>query len=418
MVGLSNYTVLRNLDDRYFAVNLLYGTIDELDEDLFKRLTASELDSISEKTVEALNARHHIQSESNQQLHMLASLPHDSPRVQFFIPLTNSCNLACPYCFQGAHDTATQNISSDSIELVFSAIADIANLRQIDLSNCEVVLYGGEPLLPNNACKVEAILQAAERKAIPISIITNGTTIGQYLETLTNYSSSISNITITLDGDQNTHDRRRAFCDGRPTYELIYKGIEALRQNNLPCTIRINLDSDLINQLRHGEILLPEGKKEIHRVTGVHDEMSVSLKSLMSLCLSGICSINDMGENQVIALYSLLNPNVEFSPLLNNCPENSIYYFSLNKNTICSCNESDGDTLVVGNYRPHLILHTQADQPSVICRLCPVYPVCGGGCRKLSATLSNWKQCRLFNEIIDMLDYCLEYMTGKHYEQH
>ena len=71
------------------AVNLLYGTIDELDEDLFKRLTASELDSISEKTVEALNARHHIQSESNQQLHMLASLPHDSPRVQFFIPLTN-----------------------------------------------------------------------------------------------------------------------------------------------------------------------------------------------------------------------------------------------------------------------------------------------------------------------------------------
>lgn len=416
MPELSNYTVLRNLDGNFFAINLLYGTIDELEEDTFNQLAASNLTGLAEELLTALHDRHHIQSQENQQLKDVMALSCKSPRVQFFVPLTNSCNLACPYCFQGRHAGAVQCISSESIKLVISAIVDIVNLRHLIKSNCEIVLYGGEPLLPDNINSVKSILQAAEHEDISVSIITNGATIDLYLELLHQYSSLISNITITLDGDQSTHDRRRITRSGGATYKLIYRGIEALRQNGLPCTIRINLDSDLAHLLQRGAMRLPKGKKEIHRVTGVRREMTPSLKTLLSLCLSGACSIGDMGENPVIALYGLIDPNTTFSPLLSNCPEGSVYYFSLNGNTICSCNESDGRTMVVGSYRPVLDLSVKTSFSDSVCKTCPVHPVCGGGCRKLSSALSNWEHCGLFNEIIDMIDCGLKYMTGTHHE--
>lgn len=411
----SNYTVLRKLDNRLFAINLLFGTIDELDEDVFFSLMTSDLVGLPLDILAELSERHHIQNDRDQQLHIAAGLLRDASCAQFFIPLTNSCNLACPYCFQGSHVGSTKRISSEAIEAVFSAISDIVDHKRLNKRDCEVVLYGGEPLLPDNMENVESVLQASCRAGIPAAIITNGTTIETFLKLLKAYSDQISNIIVTLDGDQSTHDLRRVSCNGRPTYELICRGIEALRRNNLPCTIRINLDSDLMCRLQCGNINLPEGRREIHRVTGVSDEMTPSLRSLLSLCLSGACSIDDMGENPVIALYSLLNPGSAFSPLLDNCPEDSIYFFSLDGRTICSCNESDGSTLVVGSYRPNLHLESGRNgcRPSAACKSCPVYPVCGGGCRKTTPALLDNGQCKLYAEIIDMIDCYLEYMTGK-----
>lgn len=415
MPELSNYTVLRKLNNRSFAINLLFGTVDELDEGVFLSLMASDFARLPLDILVELSERHHIQNDRDQQLHIAAGLLRDTSCAQFFIPLTNSCNLACPYCFQGSHVGNATRISPEAIAAVFAAISDIVNLKHLNKHDCEVVLYGGEPLLPDNIENVESVLQASRCVGIPATIITNGTTIETFLKLLKAYSDQIANIIVTLDGDQSTHDLRRVSCSGRPTYELIRRGIEALGRNNLPCTIRINLDSDLVRRLQCGSINLPEGKREIHRVTGVSSEMTPSLRSLLSLCLSGACSIDDMGENPVIALYSLLDPGLAFSPLLDNCPEDSIYYFGLDGRTICSCNESNGSNLVVGSYRPSLHLDSGRNgcYPSAICKSCSVYPLCGGGCRKTMPILPDGVQCKLYAEIIDMIDCYLEYMTGK-----
>ena len=82
----SNYTVLRKLDNRLFAINLLFGTVDELDEDVFFSLMTSDLVGLPLDILAELSERHHIQNDRDQQLHIAAGLLRDASCAQFFIP--------------------------------------------------------------------------------------------------------------------------------------------------------------------------------------------------------------------------------------------------------------------------------------------------------------------------------------------
>ena len=68
--------------------------------------------------------------------------------------------------------------------------------KRLNKRDCEVVLYGGEPLLPDNMENVESVLQASCRAGIPAAIIHKR-----------NYHRNVSEASESLFGSDFKHHR-------------------------------------------------------------------------------------------------------------------------------------------------------------------------------------------------------------------
>ena len=133
---------------------------------------------------------------------------------------TMNCNFRCSYCFEkNFRNTKMMDLS------LTQKIIDFANERKVKKLNVD--WYGGEPLLGLDFIKhfnhetYEAGFDVSQ------SIVTNG-----YLltEEVVKYFDFIwlKNIQITLDGDKETHNRRRPHVSNSDSFERIMDNLEML----------------------------------------------------------------------------------------------------------------------------------------------------------------------------------------------
>ena len=133
---------------------------------------------------------------------------------------TMNCNFRCSYCFEkNFRNTKMMDLS------LTQNIIDFANKRKVKRLN--VAWYGGEPLLGLDFIKhfnhetYEAGFDVSQ------SIVTNG-----YLltEEVVKYFDFIwlKNIQITLDGNKETHNRRRPHVDNPDSFGRIMDNLEML----------------------------------------------------------------------------------------------------------------------------------------------------------------------------------------------
>lgn len=132
--------------------------------------------------------------------------------MRVFLLLTDKCNLHCSMCIRGRQHGNDMNFE------------DFSNLLiNEDFSDMELVLIGGEPTL--HPYFVEFVKKASSnfRKVL---IATNGTT-SYYINELQQLENVI--FQISLDGDENSHDKIR----GIGSYKQTFKTIEKFEENDL-----------------------------------------------------------------------------------------------------------------------------------------------------------------------------------------
>jgi uncharacterized protein len=152
----------------------------------------------------------------------------DSLPFEVTILTTYSCNFRCVYCFEKnvRNPVFLDKETSDSIVRWLIKRIEKRNYKRIFL-----VYYGGEPLL--NIRPIYDISwymkEWAEKNKVDFSfgIITNGSLVTPQLidKFLT---VGLREIRITLDGERNTHNKRRPFFDGQPTFDLIIRNIKSV----------------------------------------------------------------------------------------------------------------------------------------------------------------------------------------------
>ena len=105
-----------------------------------------------------------------------------------------------------------------------------------------ITWFGGEPLLGFE--RIHSICTHLKRAGINFSsdIITNGSlltsSVIEHLDVL-----NLQYIQITLDGIAETHDKRRIFKNGAPSFDLIINNIkELLAKTDIPLSIKVNMD--------------------------------------------------------------------------------------------------------------------------------------------------------------------------------
>lgn len=168
----------------------------------------------------------------------------------YIICPTMGCNLRCVYCFEGDDNHCNHKVMTiKQLDTIFNYIKkDLSGVDKVSASkNISISLYGGEPLLPNNEEIVKATLTFAFDRNIEVRIITNGTTIPQYLALLKKYPNAV--IQITLDGDKNIHDKRRITANKNGTFDSIVDSIDLLVKAGIKVNLRTNVDLKNLNSI-------------------------------------------------------------------------------------------------------------------------------------------------------------------------
>jgi len=170
----------------------------------------------------------------------------------FNVFVTNRCNLSCKYCYEGK-EKLQNSFTSKKIDLLIKFMEKY-NVRG---DSVPVNFHGGEPLL-----EIECIEEISKRvkekyKCSGLSVTTNGTIMSEKIaRVLIEYGMEI---TVSIDGRKETHDRYRKYHDGRGSHDIVMKNIKFLQEmgaTNL--RYRLTFDSETVKDLAENVKYLAE----------------------------------------------------------------------------------------------------------------------------------------------------------------
>ncbi|MEK6959637.1 MAG: radical SAM protein [Nanoarchaeota archaeon] len=168
----------------------------------------------------------------------------------FYILTTLNCNFRCPICYE--RNTLTNSETNlKTIESVIDSIARFKEEQEIPNSRINLVIFGGEPLCVSNPGIVRKIFESSREKGWKDIIVTNGSAVGKYIELFTEYSNTISDLRVTLDGPKEIHDARRPYGTGSGSFDDVVEAIETLLENGLSVKMQTITGSGNIPRFNH-----------------------------------------------------------------------------------------------------------------------------------------------------------------------
>ena len=178
------------------------------------------------------------------------------PHIMYLM-MSDACNLACRYCFEGMNRCTEVKSGRKKLmdrNTLLAALDCYARIiaRRPEIFNQEkkIIFYGGEPLLnlKNILLALETISAYQDSGLLPrnikFSIITNGTLLSQkMIKIFKRYKVDVS---VSLDGGR-AENKSRVFVDGREAYDFIIPALERCIAGGVGTSISCTLNENNIN---------------------------------------------------------------------------------------------------------------------------------------------------------------------------
>lgn len=250
----SNYNYFYYIDDGILAYNARTNAMAVLEMDDFehlKQILQGNLSSKQELVDELRYGGFIIEDNINE----IEIIRHDmyasrftTSQLTLTIAPTSDCNFRCPYCYEKdvLHLQSMTNEVADKI-------VDFVKVKSLGIEHFNVTWYGGEPLLEFDRIVdlSKRFIEICENNLVKYNatMVTNGYLLTkERLRKLIDYK--VSSIQITLDGDRETHDKRRYLKNHTATFDKIISNLlsfESLSKElkNFPrISIRMNIDRE------------------------------------------------------------------------------------------------------------------------------------------------------------------------------
>ncbi|MFN0008368.1 MAG: radical SAM protein [Planctomycetota bacterium] len=168
-----------------------------------------------------------------------------SPRVLGLILLpTEKCNFRCTYCYE---DFALGRMTSG----VVLGVKQLLSVRAPRLDLLSLGWFGGEPLLALDIVEdVQRHAQRLAREYPDLRVNSNMTTNAWKLSPAVFgrlLALGVNEYQISFDGPPEHHDRRRVRAGGRPSFDLIWSNVLAMRERSDPFQVHLRLHVDREN---------------------------------------------------------------------------------------------------------------------------------------------------------------------------
>ena len=160
-----------------------------------------------------------------------------------FIQPTNSCNLACKYCYI-SRDIKTEIMDEQTIWNILEKFICLSEDKPIHL-----LWHGGEPLLVGldfykKAIEIES--RFGGKSKFENSIQTNGTLLTEeFADFFKKYNFSMG---LSLDGPKELNDKTRIYKTNKSTFYSVLSSIKILRERGIETNVIITLNKKNIRQ--------------------------------------------------------------------------------------------------------------------------------------------------------------------------
>ncbi len=156
--------------------------------------------------------------------------------VSFTILTTTTCNARCFYCYE--RGGKQEDMSRETALKVVDFIKRSCGGEKVHLS-----WFGGEPLF--HLEPIELITEGLQKEGIRYHsfLISNGYLFDEALISKAREKWHLSNVQITLDGTEETYNKRKAYIyKGVNAFQRVTDNIELLLKADIHVNIRLNLD--------------------------------------------------------------------------------------------------------------------------------------------------------------------------------
>ncbi|KEO77117.1 radical SAM protein [Paenibacillus polymyxa] len=186
--------------------------------------------------------------------------------MNFTFWVTEDCNLKCKYCYVNkAPKTMEQKTATKAIEFIEKVLT--ANPEKQN-DKIHIGLHGGEPLL--NFPIIRFFIEELKLKFsnnIDFSMTTNGTI---HSKEILDYVVNHVQLTVSVDGEQGSHDLNRVYKNGQGSYRRVMETIEYL--NNQAQFYRVRMTVTANNVMHFAENYIYLSEKGCPLVTFAIDE--------------------------------------------------------------------------------------------------------------------------------------------------
>lgn len=316
------------------------------------------------------------------------SIVDNSSKAAVFV-LTYQCNFACPYCYEHAPEYNEKKVMLPEmvdriLEISGNALEDIA-------------LYGGEPLLPETRSIVEYIVSRAPHANY--SVTTNGYYLPEFLDIFKELN--VNHLMVTLDGDQELHNKTRVLKNGEGTFQKVLDGIELYLTHRIPIKVRMNITPANVERCTALRDRLIEKFSqqytdgilmfELQPVFQLSDDVKSELHGKLFFEKATPAGISPQYNIMSLTVSPVLNAFVNnrkqsFRPRYCHCDAEGKRRFYDAEGNIYSCILSlKNSAASVGTYHPQYQLKQQSILTRNIetieaCKSCKLKFLCGGGC--------------------------------------
>jgi uncharacterized protein len=152
---------------------------------------------------------------------------------------TDDCNFRCKYCFiRKSTNWMNKETCKNAIDYFFEVSHPEGR---------EIILYGGEPLLNWEICKLAVEYTKAKDNRTDVRVVTNGSLVDNEIAAfLARFGAKAS---VSIDGPEEINDSMRRDLNNRGTFEKALKGYNLLKDNGIDCGISCTISTHNINVL-------------------------------------------------------------------------------------------------------------------------------------------------------------------------
>jgi SynChlorMet cassette radical SAM/SPASM protein ScmE len=207
------------------------------------------------------------------------------------LEITGKCNLRCRYC---SHFTSAGDVKDDLPKDEWLQFFQ-------ELNTCGVMtmtLEGGEPFCRED---LKELIEGIVLNRMRFDILSNGTLITDEMAAFLSSTGRCNVVQVSIDGSSpSPHDAFR----GKGNFARAIKGIEILRKNNVPVTVRVTIhrrnvnDLDAIAGMLLEEIGLPS--------------FSTNSASFLGLCRQNAGQVQLTPEEHSLAMKTLIRLNKKY----------------------------------------------------------------------------------------------------------
>jgi len=345
--------------------------------------------------------------------------------MQFYLTLTNSCNLKCKYCYGKACDDFGSNFHDLAIDysLPGSISYDIDTVVRFlrKERNPILVFYGGEPLL-----EMDSLTEIMDKiRNARFIIQTNGLLLNR-LEPA--YVNRFETILISVDGDETLTDYYR----GKGIVREVAKNVQAVRQNGFKGELvarmtvgeETEIDRQVLSLVDNPEIPVSSVHWQLDALFWQNDfprrrfaewsqlDYNPRLRNLVRIWLK---HMRNTGEVMMIYPFvGVMQSLLDGEPSQLRCGAGWTMFNIQTDGNITPCPVMAGmKGFYVGNIReaePNAL--RDAVHVSEPCTKCSIYSICGGRCLYANATKLWGKEgfsqvCNTVSNLIEALSEAL-----------